>query len=248
MSISSDLLNKLNKINEESSVRVFVPSIGREAKFKPLNIKQQKDLIKTSMDGAISGASLSQVINNIIISNAEEQINFKVYDRYAIAVGLRSCAIKDLYNYKGKEIKLSKVVEKGIKSFRQYSLKDTQNIDFHNIKITLEIPSLQRDIQVNGEFISNVKNQSQGVDYGDILGNLYIYEIIKFIKNVSIEDNNCDFNNISVKDCLSIVENLPVSLNAQIIEFIQATREVENIFIALENGIIEINATFFTRA
>jgi hypothetical protein len=105
MSISSDLLDKLNKINEESSVQIFVPSIGREVKFKPLNIKQQKDLIKTSMDGAISGASLSQVINNIILNNTEEQIDFKVYDRYAIAMGLRSCTIKDSYRHINKEIK-----------------------------------------------------------------------------------------------------------------------------------------------
>lgn len=247
MSISSDLLDKLNKINEESSVQIFVPSVGREAKFKPLNIKQQKDLIKTSMDGAISGASLSQVINNIILTNTEEQINFKVYDRYAIAMGLRSCT-KDSYRHKNKEIKLSKVIETGIKKFQKHTLKDTLDIDFHNIKITLQIPSLHRDIQVNEEFIKDIKNRSQEVNYGDILGDLYIYEIVKFIKNISIEDDICELDNLSVKDCIHIVENLPVALNSQIIEYIQSTREMENIFITLENGIIEINTTFFTRA
>jgi hypothetical protein len=244
-----DIISKLNKINEENSVEVFVPSIGRKAKFKPLNIKQQKDLIKTTMDGAASGASFSQVLGSIIITNAEEDIPFKIYDRYAIIVGLRGRTISDTYNYLNKDIKISKVLEKNIKKFQQKPIEGEHTIEYDTLKIVLEIPSIERDMQVNEQFISNTKHQPKNTDYGSILGELYIYEIIKFIKSLQIDSgDNYLFESLSLKDCISIVESLPVGANSQIIEYIQKVREMENIFIELENGLMGINTSFFTRA
>lgn len=245
---ASDIINKLNKINEENSVEIFVPSIGRKVKFKPLNIKQQKDLIKTTMDGAASGASFSQVIGCIITANAEENISFKIYDRYAIIVGLRGSTI-DSYNYQGKDIKISKVLEQNIKKFQQKTVEVEYVIDYNTLKIVLEIPSIERDMQVNEQFIKDTKHQPKGKDYGSILGELYIYEIIKFIKSLQIDESDTYlFESLSLKDCISIVESLPVSVNGQIIDYIQKAREIENIFIELENGLMEINTSFFTRA
>ena len=69
MNSPSTLLDKLSKINNENTISIFVPSVGKDVKFKSLNIKQQKDLIKTAMDGAASGATLNQELNSIIIDN-----------------------------------------------------------------------------------------------------------------------------------------------------------------------------------
>ena len=80
MNNPSTLLEKLSKISNENTINVFVPSANRDIKFKALNIKQQKDLIKTALDGAAAGATLNQVLNDIIISNSTEQFEFKVHD------------------------------------------------------------------------------------------------------------------------------------------------------------------------
>jgi hypothetical protein len=246
---ASDIINKLNKINEENSVEIFVPSVGRKVKFKPLNIKQQKDLIKTTMDGAAAGASLSQVLGSIIITNTEEDISFKIYDKYAIIVGLRSSTICDTYNHLNNNIKISKALEKNIKKFQQKDLEKECIIDSNTIKIILEVPSIERDMQINEQFIGGVKRLPKNTDYGSILGELYVYEIIKFVKSLQIDgSDNYIFESLGLKDCVSVVESLPVSINSQIIEYIQKVREIENIFIEIENGLMEINTSFFTSA
>jgi hypothetical protein len=227
-----------------------VPSIGKEASFKLLNIKQQKDLIKTAMDGAAAGATLNQVLNEIIVTNSIEKIDFKIYDRYAIIIALRAAIIGDAFNHKGKEIKLSEIHKQNIKNYKQKVFKEKESISYHTINTSLELPTIEKDSKINEKFIKFAKNKENSDNYGDAIGNLYIYEIIKFIKSIQIdgEDTVYDFDTISIKDCAAIVESLPVGLNTKIIEYIESIRDVENGFIETENGQIEINAAFFTKA
>ncbi|MGA1048474.1 MAG: hypothetical protein ACO3UU_10705 [Minisyncoccia bacterium] len=62
------------------------------------------------------------------------------------------------------------------------------------------------------------------------------------------EDDIYNFETISIKDCIAIVESLPVALNTNIISYIESIREIENSFLETEIGQLEINAAFFTKA
>jgi hypothetical protein len=44
------------------------------------------------------------------------------------------------------------------------------------------------------------------------------------------------------------VESLPATLNTDIINYIESIRDIENVFLETENGQLEINAAFFTKA
>jgi hypothetical protein len=250
MNSPAGLLDKLNKINNDNAISIFVPSVNKEIKFKPLNIKQQKDLIKTAMDGAAAGATLNQTLNDIIVTNALEQITFKVYDRYAIIIALRSAIIGDVYMHGDGEVKLSTILKQNIKDFKQKTFVESAKIDYHTIIASIELPSIAKDIKINERFIKNVKIKENSDNYGEAIGNLYVYEIVKFIKSLQIEgdDEIYDFENLSLKDCVAIVESLPAGLNTKIIEFIEGIREIENGFLQTENGMVEISAAFFTKA
>ena len=58
----TNILSKLKELNDANLVSVYVPSAKKEMKFRPLSIKQQKDLIKSGLDGNLSGITLSNVI------------------------------------------------------------------------------------------------------------------------------------------------------------------------------------------
>lgn len=249
-SATSSLLEKLNKINDENAIAVFVPSASKEIKFKTLNIKQQKNLIKTAMDGAAAGATLNQQLNDIIITNSSEKIDFKVYDRYAIIIALRIATIGEIINSDKEEINLSKVLKQNIKKYKQKVFDHTSEIDYHKIKVSLELPALEKDSKINDKFIKFAKMRENNENYGDAIGNLYVYEIVKFIKSIQIkgETDIYNFDSLNIKDCFDIVENLPVGLNTKIIEYIESVREIENSFLETENGNVEINAAFFSKA
>ncbi|MGA1048475.1 MAG: hypothetical protein ACO3UU_10710 [Minisyncoccia bacterium] len=144
MNSPSTLLDKLSKINNENTISIFVPSVGKDVKFKSLNIKQQKDLIKTAMDGAASGATLNQELNNIIVSNSTEDIDFKIYDRYAIIVGLRAAVIGEEYKQKDQSINLLKELKQNIKKYKQRAISEPEAIQYHTIKVDLELPSIDK--------------------------------------------------------------------------------------------------------
>jgi hypothetical protein len=250
MNSPSALLDRLSKINNENTISIFVPSVKRDINFKSLNIKQQKDLIKTAMDGAAAGATLSQELNNIIISNSTEDIDFKVYDRYAVIVGLRAAVIGDKFKQDELILDLSKTLKQSIKKYKQKTFSDTESIEYHTIKVELELPSIKKDSKINEKFIKFAKSNNNSENYGEAIGNLYVYEIIKFIKSIQIqgEDDICNFDTISTKDCIAIVESLPATLNTDIINYIESIRDIENVFLETENGQLEINAAFFTKA
>lgn len=250
MNSASSLLEKLNKISDENTISIFVPSVGKEVKFKTLNIKQQKDLIKTAMDGAAAGATLNQQLNEIIISNSIEKVDFKIYDRYPIIVALRAATIGNNFNNKEEVIDLSKILKNNIKEYKKRQFEHTNDIQYHTINVSLELPTLEKDSKINDKFIKFAKTRENSENYSEAVGNLYVYEIIKFIKSIQVgeEADIYAFNEISIKDCFEIVENLPIGLNSRIIEYIESVREIENGFLETENGNIEINAAFFTKA
>lgn len=250
MNSPSTLLEKLSKINSENTIGVFVPSLNREVKFTSLNIRQQKDLIKTAMDGAAAGATLNQIFNEIILSNSTEQIDFKVYDRYAIMIALRLSDIGDNFTFKGEDIKLSKTLKQNIKEYKAKVFKEQEEIVYHTIKASLQLPTIVKDSKINERFIKFAKSKDNSENYSEAIGNLYVYEIVKFIKSIQIEGDEgvYDFDSLAIKDCVAIVESLPANLNTKIIEYIEGIRNIENGFLETENGPIEISAAFFTKA
>ena len=76
---------------------------------------------------------------------------------------------------------------------------------------------------------------------------MYIYEIDKFIKTIEFDESVIDFASLSNADKKTIVNNLPMKLNQQILSFISNIRDKENKFITFDDGVIlPINTLFFS--
>ena len=61
----SSFLTKLDKLNDKT-IDVFVPSLNKKVPTKPLNLKQQKDLISSILDGIRGTLDFSKTLNKII--------------------------------------------------------------------------------------------------------------------------------------------------------------------------------------
>ena len=64
----TSFLTKLDKLGEKT-IEVFVPSLKKKIPTKPLNLKQQKDLISSMLDGIKGTLDFSKTLNKIIIEN-----------------------------------------------------------------------------------------------------------------------------------------------------------------------------------
>lgn len=235
------IIDKLKEIRDSNLVDVFVPSLGTNIKFKQLSVKQQKDLIKTGLEGALSGIYLDNVINSIITDNSTFSHKFLVTDKISIIVALRAASFGTKYSVDDETIDISSILDKKL----VFDLQDTKELAFGDkIKVNLAVPTLEKDTSTNNVQINELTN-SKDLKVSDAIGSLYVYEVVKFINSIEISGTTVNFNEISPKDAVRVVESLPATLNSEIIKYIQEYRTKEGDFLTVGEKTVSIDARFF---
>ena len=107
MSNINTFLTKIQTLNKENIIDVDVPSLSGTVKFLPLSVKQQKDLIKSSLDGSLAGIYINNTINNIILENNIDKHQLLVIDKLPIIVALRVQAFGSTYQVNEQDVELS---------------------------------------------------------------------------------------------------------------------------------------------
>ncbi len=239
----SDLLGKLEVLNNSNLVEIYVPSQSATVKFKQLSVKQQKDLIKTGLDGALAGATINNVFNEIIETNALDACDFNVFDKAPIITALRVHAFGGDYTEGDIKVDMNKLCDRQL----VFSAFTTSSVEYQDaVSIKLEVPSLKRDTTINNAIITKLKN-NQNVEVGDAVGSLYVHEIVKFISSVTVGSDVVDFVKSSAKDCMQVVESLPAKLLTEIVEFIQKFRDQETEFLTIDGTTVALDARMFAR-
>jgi hypothetical protein len=239
----SDLLGKLEALNNSNLVEVYVPSQSATVKFKQLSVKQQKDLIKTGLDGALAGATINNAFNEIIETNALDVCTFNVFDKAPIITALRVHAFGGEYTEGEVKVDMSRLDDRQL----VINTPTTGAVVYQNaVSIKLEVPTLKRDTLINNAIITKLKN-NQNIEVGDAVGSLYVHEIVKFISSVTVDSDVVDFTTSSTKDCMQVVESLPAKLLTEIVEFIQRFRDQETEFLTIDGTTVALDARMFAR-
>ena len=252
MSNVSDFLKQLDTLNVQTSVDVYIPSLKRTVKFKPLNLKQQKNLLKSSVEDILTKLSFTTSFYSIILENILETININelyVFDRIAIAITLRNNAIDSNYIQNGSVYDLQSLIN----SYPSIDIDQSilcGRVEIQNLVVELEAPRLSTDRDISSAILNKMKSTGSTSDVRTLIGELFINEVIKFIKNVTFKnetgDNILVFNDIKLDERLVITEKLSTAVTNQILDFIKKYRDFENLFSKIGNNFIEIDGSFFT--
>jgi hypothetical protein len=231
MSNVKSFLDELKQLSDSDCFKVFVPSINEHVKFKAFSIKQHKDLMKSILDGVEGTVSMYKVFNDIIFENSLEDVDFAIYDRNKILVDLRKQCISET-------IKIEE---------RDYSLNDLSDFNFtfdkereyvyKGITALVKLPSLKEDTMITEKSIVEFgKFSSEDKKIGNSLNILLVYELMKFIHTLKIEDTVINFSEISAYDKKSIIDNLPLKLINDILEYIADFKEFEQSLLTFSDG------------
>lgn len=240
---TSSLIDKLQELSKQNQIEIFVPSIGTYLSFKQLSVKQQKDLIKTGLEGVLAGIHLENALNKIIVENSTATHEFLTIDKVSIAANLRLSSFGVNYSFdNGDKQDISDLSTRRIEFEQDF----TQELDLQStLKVKVSVPTLFRDTDVNNAQLSILKGDKD-LNISDAVGTLYIYEVVKYIKSVTVGDETLDFYNISISDAVKVVERLPVTINNQIVQFIQSFKVKETEFLTIGENVVAIDARFFT--
>ena len=235
-----NFLADLKQVGEANTISIKVPSTNKKATFKQFNVTQQKKLLRSAFDGVEGSIETGSIFNSMIKDNCEEDIEFLLCDRSYLLLELRKGSIGDKFSINEKQYDLS--------TLKPYDIKEielTKKVEVNGIEVSLRVPTLDTDTKINikliAEFGKLIDSQKQVQSIELVL----IYEIVKYIDSIKIGDMVINFDDISVYERVSIVNELPLALNNSIIDYISGTKTVEEESLTFDDGkVVEIYAGF----
>jgi hypothetical protein len=235
-------LEKISELETEK-LKVDVISTGKQIECAPLTFKQQKEIIATITEGIVGALRFQKVINDAILENTSNKA-LTIVDKILIAVQLRANSVGTVVKFDGEPHDiLSDVIEK-LKSVKPVTSKSIKGV----INVDLEIPTLVAENQIITTCVDTLKKDSDK-DVGKSVGDIYTFEIVKYIKSIAIGEDAIDFTNLSIRDRIKVVNNLPLTLNKEITTFIQAFKTLENdaltVRIKDSDRLIDVDVAFF---
>lgn len=248
------LLNDINRLNEQDEQLIYVLSKNDTVPFKPLTLKQQKEII-TSTTHETPTMEFLNVLDKIIEENClDVDTVVRNIDRSLIALQMRADSVGsvlELYNKQGETLTVD--LNTHIESVKNSS-NDVENmlnftVKSESIRIDCEVPTLKQDGELNNRFSeNNIKTDSDTLD--KMVGDVYVYEVLKYIKTISTQQTKLNLQTETDLDSkIKIIENMPMSLCNEIVKNIKQVRNVENQSLKsdqLEGLLIPVDATIFT--
>ena len=247
MSVTS-ILSKLKDYNNTNLVTVYVPSADKEMQFRPLSVKQQKDLIKSGLDGTLGGITISNIIGEVILENSVENHNFLVTDKIPILLALRKQAFGNLFVLKEDDVETTFNLDLILKNDLKYSNLTQVEIKLENTEVSshVDVINIEDDIKINNFQLEKLK-KNKDKEISDTVGSLFIYEIVKFVTKIIIGADELDLTSLPIKERLSVIESVPVTLNNNILDYIQKFRKEELNYVTIDGKTLPVDARLFAK-
>ena len=244
MSDITNILKELQAVEDDSVVDIFVPSVNRLVKFKPLSVKQHHEILKCGIDGISGSIKLSVILNKIIIDNCLESIDFVVYDTEWVLLNLRIAHVGTSITLEERTYNLGDLA-RNVKPFDYIA-----EVLYKDISVQLAVPTIKLDIEISEACYKDFsKGNIEDKKVSDTISSMLSYEIAKFIRTVSVNDTTIDFEGLSIVDKRKILDSLPLTINNKITEFITKYRNHEQESYTFEDGtVVLIDGDFLTRA
>ena len=248
-----EILASVAELNKQQMVQVYVPTLGEEISFKPLSVKQQKTILSSGVDSEVENLSFSNTANQLILDNClSNKDKITTIDRPSILYQLRANSLGNVYKMVSGnetiEIDINEHIEK-IKTIEvPEDLSFKTSVD--TLEITGRVPTLKTDTSFNVEFTriaKNIRNSKRGLTMVDIIGDIYIYEMAKFLTSIQLNDNRIDLLKIRPDQAVSVFENLPMTASIKVSEKIKKLREIESQSTTYGDGVqLPFDASLFT--
>lgn len=228
-----NILDSIKEVNHKSCEPVFIPSLKRDVNFEPLTAKDQKLLLESNIDNIIYQSKYYLTIYDLIKRLAEEDIvnELTTYDRDVILLQLRALFLDHIYSVKGSDsLNLLGVID-NIKT-KEFSVTSS-SCSHGDIIVNCSDCKLKKEKGIY-DYIQqqNVTiNPQKPEELREIIGNVYIYEIYKYVDSILIdngaEDYFIDFSatDFSIEEKVNILLSLDRKLLQKLMDFISSLKD-----------------------
>ena len=232
----SNFISKLDKLNS-GNLEVFVPSKNKTVKVKSLNLKQQKDLISSVLDGIKGSLDFTKTLNQIIVNNSGLD-DLKLYDKLPFIISMRKDALgNEIQRDDSGKVELQKIID-SLKN-TPFKLKDVKVVKYENLQIGLKVPTLKEEIALLTKSERDIDSRDD--EFKDSVATLYLLEIVKYVDKLEIDEEVVDMSAIRISERMKLIEKLPLAVYKDISKFIQSINDYERDVLTVDDYVVSIN-------
>lgn len=240
-STTSDFLDKLSSLKRD--FKIYVPSRDKDVVATPITLKQQKEIISTTLGGIRGALDFTKIINELILENIHEK-DFYTFDRTPIILGLRYNSLGDKVKTGDDKVVSLKPILNNIKT-KEAKFTLTKKASIDSIKVHFRVPTLEQETVVIKKCILEI-DKLQEENITKAMGMIYIFELIKYIDSVSIGGEEAlYFNDLKVMDRVKILEQLPLQVYDKLSTFIKPINDYDISILSTDDGTITIDTSLF---
>ncbi|MEY5041580.1 MAG: hypothetical protein RLZZ414_1128 [Bacteroidota bacterium] len=249
-----DALKILDDVSNTFILDVWIPSKQTILKFKEIDAKQQKEILRSSMKSSVYNTefikTFYRILHDNLLNKEDENVlnELSIFDKNFIIIALKSKISKDLELVFDEKENIKKKInlENICKSFNTYTHPDNCIVVLKQneteINVTVGLPTIETEFQYEIEVhkkeksIDDVKNTE---DIQNIVTDAFIGETSKYIKNVKINDIDINYESFSFLQKIKIVEKLPSGLIQMVLENVSEFKKSIDEFLTMvveENG------------
>jgi len=235
----SKFISKLDKLTDQS-IAVFLPSKKKVITVTPLNLKQQRDLVSSALDGIKGTLDFSRELNNIILASSKAT-DLKIFDKIPFAVGMRIEALGTTYVNSISKLDLQVVLDNIKKTKLEF--KEEKLIEHKNLKISLGIPTLEDENALLKNGAANLSVEDG--NYKEEVSILYMLEIVKYVQGLEIDEVAINMSDLLISDRMDLVEKLPLAVYTDISDYIETVTSYNTSLLTVGEDRILIDSLFF---
>lgn len=234
----NDVISAINELTDSQQIDIYVPSLGRNVKFKPLTVYHQKKIIESAIDTSAYNTASGLLLSSQIIKECCTEKDIKLYaiDRDPVLISLRAKTLGydvPVQDPNG-DVKVFNI-EEHVSSFNNIQpepdMFTNKQHEQDGIQFVTRVPTLKQDDIVSNKVLPGVKRNSE--DTGrlkEIISDAISHEYIKYIHSISINGNTIEFNCEDVLDLVHVVGALPMTVSKKLVDEINKIKGFERKF------------------
>lgn len=236
----NDILSTIQNLNTSAGFDVFLPSLQKPVKFKLLSTKQLKRILETVVDSPVYNTQFTLVANSIFkencLDNSVDVDSLNIYDKVIFLLKTRIESVSKDYTAKftQEEIEQFGLKDENItidlseiyQSFLDKNITyNDQHLSHDSCTCTCSLPTLKTENTIEAELHKNLKIEIETPEeLRTIIGDTFINEVTKYVKTLTLNENEINLFNYTFKDRIKIVESLPVPLINKVLKYVEEYR------------------------
>ncbi len=226
----NNALSILDALNTENATEMWVPSLGRAIKFKPLTAANQRDMVATLAGTRFFPAALVLTIYDIVKDTCIEDnidINkFTSIDKMALVLQIRAANIRDqvVLQLDEQTQAACNVLNDGVPFEKYTSIKTwakalrAKTFDLSpeviidgRLSVEVTIPTLFRENRFQQQIYDVARVAAEGTLQAtsqQILGQVFLDTISQYINKITIDDVTIYFDEATPNQCMQLTSRI----------------------------------------